>query len=157
MRLYNISLNAPVLQFDPRLTAMGPGGPPPAYAMYPIILPLAPHHWGAPAEALLPSPPSSRRPRQSSSSWSASSGSNGRGFFLCVVFDLFSIRTSGWTLTVRQWSFYILIHFQRNIQTTSGRNPRLHTAESSLALGFLYVYSLYYYTVLTGLWVHRIN
>ncbi|XP_054605085.1 uncharacterized protein [Nothobranchius furzeri] len=41
----------PYAMFDPKLTNVWPGGPPPPYEMYPITLPLAPH-WMTPAEPL---------------------------------------------------------------------------------------------------------
>ncbi|KAM7370989.1 hypothetical protein PAMP_010495 [Pampus punctatissimus] len=40
-----VDLPPPYALFDPKLTSIWPGGPPPAYEMYPITLPLAPHHW----------------------------------------------------------------------------------------------------------------
>ncbi|KAF1374056.1 hypothetical protein PFLUV_G00245300 [Perca fluviatilis] len=38
----------PYSLFDPKLTSIWPGGSPPAYEMYPVTLPLAPHYWMTP-------------------------------------------------------------------------------------------------------------
>ncbi|KAG7226375.1 hypothetical protein INR49_013786, partial [Caranx melampygus] len=46
----------PYALFDPKLTNVWPGGAPPAYEMYPITLPLAPHHWTTPTGSLYPTP-----------------------------------------------------------------------------------------------------
>ncbi|XP_077482892.1 uncharacterized protein LOC144093347 [Stigmatopora argus] len=45
----------PYSLFDPKLTSVWPGGSPPAYEMYPITLPLAPHHWRTPLRPPSPS------------------------------------------------------------------------------------------------------
>ncbi|KAK2820758.1 hypothetical protein Q5P01_023717 [Channa striata] len=53
----------PYSLFDPKLTNVWPGGPPPAYELYPITLPLAPHHWmfsTGPLPVTSPSAPSSQ-------------------------------------------------------------------------------------------------
>ncbi|XP_077406028.1 uncharacterized protein LOC144037972 [Vanacampus margaritifer] len=42
-------LPPPYSLFDPKLASAWPGGPPPAYEMYPITLPVAPHHWRTPS------------------------------------------------------------------------------------------------------------
>ncbi|KAK9530981.1 hypothetical protein VZT92_012451 [Zoarces viviparus] len=46
----------PYSLFDPKLTSVWPGGSPPAYEMFPITLPLAPHHWTTSTGALRPTP-----------------------------------------------------------------------------------------------------
>lgn len=149
--------NIIVLQFEPSLTGVWPVAPQPDCELHPIMLPLVPYYWVAPAEAfhssLPPSPtsceqPPTNRQRQSSSiSWSA-----------CVVFDFFSLRTSGWLLTVRQWAFFFFTGsfiFKRTSKRQLGAT-RIYTHQNHQSTGF-YVYSLYYYTVLTDWLVHRIN
>ncbi|CAK6964095.1 hypothetical protein PFLUV_G00245300 [Scomber scombrus] len=49
----------PYSLFDPKLTSVWPGGAPPAYEMYPITLPLAPHHWVTSTEPQHPTPSTS--------------------------------------------------------------------------------------------------
>ncbi|XP_077959930.1 uncharacterized protein LOC144408033 [Gasterosteus aculeatus] len=54
----------PYSLFDPKLTGVWPGGSPPAYEMYPITLPLAPHHWATSTGRPRPTSPSPRGPPQ---------------------------------------------------------------------------------------------
>ncbi|XP_078147023.1 uncharacterized protein LOC144542987 [Centroberyx gerrardi] len=56
-----VDLPPPYSLFDPKLWSAWPGGPPPAYEMYPITLPLEPHHWSTP-EGPPPPPPPPRPP-----------------------------------------------------------------------------------------------
>lgn len=56
----------PYSLFDPKLTNVWLGGAPPAYEMYPITLPLAPHHWTTLTEPL-PSTSQPQRHRPASS------------------------------------------------------------------------------------------
>lgn len=52
-----ISLFFIFMQFDPKLTGVWPGGPPPVDELYAITLPLEPHHWMDPAPPSSPSTP----------------------------------------------------------------------------------------------------
>ncbi|KAM4624021.1 uncharacterized protein ACJ7VT_004976 [Polymixia lowei] len=47
----------PYSLFDPKSRTVWPGGPPPAYRMYPITLPLAPRLWPAPGQPRPLTPP----------------------------------------------------------------------------------------------------
>ncbi|XP_028332940.1 uncharacterized protein LOC114481994 [Gouania willdenowi] len=71
-RYSTVEAPPPYSLFDPKLTNVWPGGPSPAFEMYPITLPLAPHFW-SPARAS-PEPTSvfnhihrPQRPRRASS------------------------------------------------------------------------------------------
>ncbi|XP_077359124.1 uncharacterized protein LOC144005087 [Festucalex cinctus] len=59
-RYSTTDLPPPYSLFDPKLTGIWPGGPPPTYEMYPITLPLAPHLWRTTSRP--PSPSTSPHP-----------------------------------------------------------------------------------------------
>lgn len=58
-RYSTVDFPPPYSLFDPRLTGVCPSSPPPAYDMYPIMLPLAPHYWTTPTGRHQPTPSSS--------------------------------------------------------------------------------------------------
>lgn len=128
--LLNSFLTLTFFQFDPILTSVWPGGPPPPYEMYPIMLPLAPHRWLTPTEPQHPSTSSTthshplpQRLRPASTSWPPVHGRT--AYRLCIwnkisinivlCFIRALISTAEETIVS---TFPILIHFNMNIKTT---------------------------------------